>query len=37
MALMTCIRYDGQITDREGELIRAIAAMLAIPMPDWNE
>ncbi|MDR2439189.1 MAG: M48 family metallopeptidase [Planctomycetaceae bacterium] len=36
-ALMTCIRYDGQITEREGELIRAIAAMLAIPMPDWNE
>ncbi|MDR2705399.1 MAG: M48 family metallopeptidase, partial [Planctomycetaceae bacterium] len=29
--LMTCIRYDGQITVREGELIRAIAAMLAIP------
>jgi uncharacterized tellurite resistance protein B-like protein len=32
-ALMTCIRYDGQITDKEEELIRAIAAMLAIPMP----
>jgi Zn-dependent protease with chaperone function len=36
-ALMTCIHYDGQITVKEGELIRAIAAMLAIPMPDWNE
>jgi Zn-dependent protease with chaperone function len=36
-ALMTCIRYDGQITVKEGELIRAIAAMLVIPMPDWNE
>jgi Zn-dependent protease with chaperone function len=33
-ALMTCIRYDGQITTKEHELIRAIAAMLAIPMPD---
>ncbi|MDR1270012.1 MAG: M48 family metallopeptidase [Planctomycetaceae bacterium] len=36
-ALMICIRYDGKITVKEGELIRAIAAMLAIPMPDWNE
>ena len=32
-ALMTCIQHDGQITVKEGELIRAIAAMLAIPMP----
>ncbi|MDR3197497.1 MAG: M48 family metallopeptidase [Planctomycetaceae bacterium] len=36
-ALMTCICYDRQITVKEGELIRAIAAMLAIPMPDWND
>lgn len=32
-ALMTCIQHDGQITVKEGELIRAIAAMLVIPMP----
>jgi hypothetical protein len=30
-ALLVCIHYDGQITQKEGELIRAIAAMLAIP------
>lgn len=35
-ALMTCIRYDGQITEKEGELIRAVAAMLQIPMPDFH-
>lgn len=34
-AMMTCIHHDGQITVRESELIRAIAAMLAIPMPSF--
>jgi Zn-dependent protease with chaperone function len=33
-AFIHCIRFDGKITPREGELIRAIAAMLAIPMPE---
>jgi Zn-dependent protease with chaperone function len=32
-SLLTCIRYDGKITIKEGELIRAVTAMLAIPMP----
>jgi hypothetical protein len=32
-AFMTCVWYDGKITSREAGLIRAIAAMLAIPMP----
>jgi len=32
-ALMTCVWYDGKITPREAGLIRAIAAMLAIPIP----
>jgi Zn-dependent protease with chaperone function len=32
-ALLKCIKYDGQITIEEGELIRAAAAMLAMPMP----
>ena len=35
-ALMTCVRHDGQITVKEGELIRAVAAMLAIPMPNFQ-
>jgi len=33
MACMTCVSHDGQITLREAGLIRAIAAMLAIPIP----
>jgi uncharacterized tellurite resistance protein B-like protein len=32
-ALMTCVRYDGQITAKEAALIRASAAMLAVPIP----
>jgi Zn-dependent protease with chaperone function len=32
-AFMTCIWHDGTITPKEAGLIRAIAAMLAIPMP----
>ena len=32
-ALMTCIRHDGKITPKEAGLIRAIAAMLVIPIP----
>ena len=32
-AFMTCVWYDGKITPKEAGLIRAIAAMLAIPMP----
>ena len=32
-ALMTCVWYDGKIMPNEAALIRAIAAMLAIPMP----
>lgn len=35
-ALMNCVHHDGRITDSEGELIRAIAAMLAIPMPNFD-
>jgi len=32
-AFMTCVWHDGKITPNEAALIRAIAAMLAIPMP----
>jgi uncharacterized tellurite resistance protein B-like protein len=32
-SFMTCVWYDGKITPTEAGLIRAIAAMLAIPMP----
>jgi hypothetical protein len=32
-AFMACVWYDGVITPKEAGLIRAIAAMLAIPMP----
>ena len=32
-ALMTCVWHDGQITPKEAGLIRAIAAMLVIPIP----
>ncbi|MDR1484752.1 MAG: M48 family metallopeptidase [Planctomycetaceae bacterium] len=32
-ALLKCIRYDGKISVEEGELIRATAAILEIPMP----
>jgi Zn-dependent protease with chaperone function len=32
-AFMTCVWFDGKIVPREAGLIRAIAAMLAIPMP----
>ena len=35
-AIMTCVEHDGKITVTEGELVRAIAAMLAVPMPNWN-
>ena len=35
-AIMTCVEHDGKITVAEGELVRAIAAMLAVPMPNWN-
>jgi hypothetical protein len=35
-ALIICIRYDGRITEKENELIRATAAMLAIPMPNFE-
>jgi hypothetical protein len=35
-AIMTCVEHDGKITVEEGELVRAIAAMLAVPMPNWN-
>ena len=35
-AIITCVEHDGQITVTEGELVRAIAAMLALPMPNWN-
>ena len=36
-AIMTCIEHDGKITVTEGELVRAIAAMLAVPMPNWKD
>jgi hypothetical protein len=32
-ALMTCVQHDGVITPHESGIIRAIASMLAIPMP----
>jgi len=32
-AFMTCIWYNGKITPKEAGLIRAIAAMLVVPMP----
>jgi Zn-dependent protease with chaperone function len=32
-ALLTCVWYDGQITPKEKELLRAVSAMLAVPMP----
>jgi hypothetical protein len=32
-SFMTCVWHDGKITPKEAGLIRAIAAMLAIPMP----
>ena len=32
-AFMTCVSHDGKITPKEAGLIRAIAAMLAIPIP----
>ena len=32
-ALMTCVGHDGKIAPKEAGLIRAIAAMLAIPIP----
>ena len=32
-AFMTCVWYDGKITPKEAGLIRAIAAILAIPIP----
>ncbi len=35
-AIMVCVNHDGQITETEGELVRAIAAMLAVPMPNWG-
>ncbi|MDO5565922.1 MAG: M48 family metalloprotease [Planctomycetia bacterium] len=35
-AFFQCIADDGKITQREGELIRAIAAALGCPMPGWK-
>ncbi|MDR3183387.1 MAG: hypothetical protein LBT89_10830, partial [Planctomycetaceae bacterium] len=32
-SFLTCVQHDGQITPKEAELLRAVAAMLAIPMP----
>ncbi|MDR1382232.1 MAG: M48 family metallopeptidase [Planctomycetaceae bacterium] len=32
-AMTTCVQHDGQITVKEGELLRANAAMLGLPMP----
>jgi Zn-dependent protease with chaperone function len=32
-AFMTCVWYDGKIVPKEAGLIRAIAAMMAIPIP----
>ncbi|MCL2005887.1 MAG: M48 family metalloprotease [Planctomycetaceae bacterium] len=32
-AFMTCVWHDGKITPKEAGLIRAIAAMLAVPIP----
>jgi len=32
-AFMTCVEHDEQLTPQEAGLIRAIAAMLAIPIP----
>jgi hypothetical protein len=32
-AVAACITADGQVTLEEGELLRAIAAVLACPMP----
>ncbi|MDR0870954.1 MAG: M48 family metallopeptidase [Planctomycetaceae bacterium] len=32
-AFIVCVQYDGIITPKEAELLRAVAAMLAIPMP----
>ncbi len=34
--MVQCVQEDGKITALEGELIRAIAAMLAVPMPNWT-
>ena len=36
-ALYALISADGQITEREGELIRAVTAYLNCPMPTWGE
>ena len=36
-ALYACISADRQITEREGELIRAVTAYLNCPMPTWGE
>ncbi|MDR3232873.1 MAG: M48 family metallopeptidase [Planctomycetaceae bacterium] len=35
-SFLTCVKYDGQITSKESELLRAVAAMLAIPMTGVN-
>ncbi len=35
-ACLTCVEHDALVTKREAELIRAIAAMLAIPMPEFK-
>ncbi|MDR1494098.1 MAG: M48 family metallopeptidase [Planctomycetaceae bacterium] len=32
-AMTTCVQHDGQITVKEGELLRANAAMLGLPTP----
>lgn len=36
-AFYCCIAADGIVTEREGELIRAVAAHFDCPMPTWRE
>lgn len=36
-AFYCCIAADGVVTEREGELIRAVAAHFDCPMPTWQE
>jgi hypothetical protein len=35
-SFICCVKADGKIVPKEAELMRAIAAMLAIPMPMFN-
>ncbi|MGL4593766.1 MAG: M48 family metallopeptidase [Thermoguttaceae bacterium] len=35
-SFLHCVDFDGKVTVKEGELMRAIAAMMAIPMPNFK-